>query len=128
MTWQFYGGTTDPDKRTRESILFFFCMDPDKLLTMMDGLDDLTDEQRADLERGIRTMKSNKRGVLIGPVRPISDEAMREIEAWGTPAFLMVPTGFHTLDLLPFKQRYPLLHVVCGEGFRGRTLGLAVSP
>src|SRR5205814_10043244 len=25
MTWQFFGGTTDPAKRTRENILFFFC-------------------------------------------------------------------------------------------------------
>ncbi len=69
MTWQFYGGTVDPDKRTREGILFFFCMDPAKLMTMMDGLDDLTDEQREDLERGIRTMQGNKRAVIIGQDR-----------------------------------------------------------
>ncbi len=28
MTWQFYGGTTDPGKSTRESMVFFFAMDP----------------------------------------------------------------------------------------------------
>src|SRR5207244_4066067 len=31
MTWTFYGGTTDPAKRTRESIVFFFCLEPRKL-------------------------------------------------------------------------------------------------
>src|SRR5262245_1543270 len=28
MTWQFYGGTLDPNRRTRENIVFFFAMDP----------------------------------------------------------------------------------------------------
>jgi putative ABC transport system permease protein len=36
MTWQFYAGTLDPAKRTRENIMFFFCMDPVKLLTVND--------------------------------------------------------------------------------------------
>jgi len=36
MTWQFYGGTLDPAKKTRENIVFFFCMDPTKLLTVND--------------------------------------------------------------------------------------------
>jgi putative ABC transport system permease protein len=77
MTWQFYGGTIDPDKRTREGILFFFCMDPDKLMSvkdgkvvsMMDGLDDLSEDQRAELLGCIRAMKANKRGVIIGQDR-----------------------------------------------------------
>ncbi len=69
MTWQFYGGTIDPGKRTAESIVFFFCMDPAKLLTMMDGLDDLTEQQREDLERDIRSMQTNKRAVLLGKDR-----------------------------------------------------------
>ena len=30
MTWQFYGGTIDPDKRTRENIVFFFGMEPEQ--------------------------------------------------------------------------------------------------
>jgi hypothetical protein len=50
----------------------------------------------------------------------LSDEAMREIEAWGKPALLLAPTGFHTIDLAPFKTRYPQLKIVCSEGFRGR--------
>ena len=44
MTWQFYGGTLDPLKRTRENIVFFFCMDPDKLMTVGDpAIDALID-------------------------------------------------------------------------------------
>jgi putative ABC transport system permease protein len=66
MTWQFFGGTIDPAKRTRENIVFFFCMEPAKLLTMMDGLDELTDEQRTDLERAVAALTNDKRKVVVG--------------------------------------------------------------
>ncbi len=69
MTWQFYGGTIDPSKRTRESIVFFFCMEPAKILTMMDGLDELTPQQRAQLEVDVKTMQDNKRGAILGKDR-----------------------------------------------------------
>jgi len=39
MTWAFYGGTLDPANRTTENSLFFFVMEPDRFLTMMDGID-----------------------------------------------------------------------------------------
>ncbi len=69
MTWQFYGGTIDPGKRTRENTVFFFCMDPRKLLTMMDGLDELTLQERSDLDHAIDVMVKDKRKVVIGKDR-----------------------------------------------------------
>src|SRR5262249_29977463 len=69
MTWQFFGGTIDPTKRTREGVVFFFCMEPAKILTMMDGLDELTPQQRAQLEADVKTMQSNKRGAILGKDR-----------------------------------------------------------
>jgi putative ABC transport system permease protein len=66
MTWQFYGGTLDPANRTRENIVFFFCMEPDKLLKMMDGTDEFTDQQRADLDRGCKEMEKDLRKVIVG--------------------------------------------------------------
>jgi putative ABC transport system permease protein len=73
MTWSFFGGTTD-EKRTRESLLFFFCMDPAKLLTikdgkaqtMMDGLDELSSAELAELARMVELMKQDKRRVILG--------------------------------------------------------------
>lgn len=59
MTWSFYGGTLDPAKRTRENMVFFFAMDPRKLRTMMDDLQDFD-------EGLIKKMLLNKRGVLMG--------------------------------------------------------------
>src|SRR5260370_19063109 len=31
MTWQFYGGSLDPQKKTREDMLFFIYMSPEKI-------------------------------------------------------------------------------------------------
>jgi putative ABC transport system permease protein len=62
MTWQFFGGTMDPDKRTRENLVFFFAMDPRRVRSMMDDLD--------SLDQGmIDKMIQNKRGVLMGKDR-----------------------------------------------------------
>jgi hypothetical protein len=51
---------------------------------------------------------------------PLGEESMREIEAWGTPAFLVVPNGFHRLDLQPYKARYPELEIICGAASAAR--------
>ncbi len=41
---------------------------------------------------------------------------MKEIEAWGTPAFLIVPSGAHRLDAKIFKDRYPNMRVLGPPG------------
>jgi putative ABC transport system permease protein len=69
MTWQFYGGTLDPAKRTRENIVFFFCMQPAKLLTMMDGIDELSEEDLKKLRWAVSEMEKDKRKVVIGKER-----------------------------------------------------------
>jgi hypothetical protein len=48
----------------------------------------------------------------------MEEGAMREIEAWGTPAFLIVPNGFHRLDAPAYKKRYPALKVLAPKGSR----------
>ena len=69
MTWQFYGGTVDPDKMTRESMMFAFALEPKKLATMMDDLDSLPADQAAELQRNIKKLEENKRGIIIGTER-----------------------------------------------------------
>src|SRR5207253_4471057 len=56
-------------KLTRESIVFFFAMEPGKFLTMMDGLDQWKPEERRQLEEGVKLMERNKRAVFIGRER-----------------------------------------------------------
>ncbi|HWN68909.1 MAG TPA: hypothetical protein VNM90_14825 [Haliangium sp.] len=55
--------------------------------------------------------------LLHNPIA-LEDELMRELERWGTPAFLVVPNGWHRLDCAVFKQRYPEARVVCPSGSR----------
>src|SRR5262249_55527927 len=69
MTWSFFGGTLDPAKRTRENILFFFCMEPRKLLTMMDGVDEMVESDLDQLKWAISEMEKDKRKVIIGTER-----------------------------------------------------------
>jgi putative ABC transport system permease protein len=77
MTWQFYGGTMDPEKLTRESIIFFFVMEPRKFLSirngkpisMMDGIEEFTPEQIDSALQAIEVMEKNKQGVLVGEER-----------------------------------------------------------
>ena len=66
MTWSFYGGTLDPAKQTRENIVFFFSMEPSKLLTMMDDLDKLTGAEKLRLDEGIKLMERDKRNIILG--------------------------------------------------------------
>jgi len=51
---------------------------------------------------------------------PLREETMRELEAFGEPAFLLVGNGYHRLDIAAWKQRYPKLRVLAGEGSRKR--------
>jgi putative ABC transport system permease protein len=66
MTWSFYGGTLDdkiePAKRTRENLLFFFAMEPERVVTMMDDLE--------DVDRAlVQAMKNNIKGAVVGRER-----------------------------------------------------------
>jgi putative ABC transport system permease protein len=59
MTWSFYGGTLDPDKKTRENMLFAIALDPHKLRSMMDDLENLDPAVEQKLV-------DNKRGIILG--------------------------------------------------------------
>jgi hypothetical protein len=40
---------------------------------------------------------------------------MAMLESLGTPAFLIVPSGIHRIDIKPWKDRYPRLQVIAPE-------------
>jgi hypothetical protein len=46
----------------------------------------------------------------------LDEGEMKELESWGTPAFLIVPNGGHRMDAKIFKARYPTLRVVAPPG------------
>jgi hypothetical protein len=62
---------------------------------------------------------SRKRTAIFSPI-PLVEAEMERIETLGDPAFLIVPGGFHRLDIRPYKARYPKARVVAPSGARER--------
>lgn len=50
----------------------------------------------------------------------LREPEMQALEAWGTPAFLVVPSRFHRLDAPRYKKRYPGLRVLAPSGARAK--------
>ena len=59
------------------------------------------------------------RTIVFSPVA-LHEPAMHEIEKLGTPAFMVVPNGFHRLDSRIWKERYPDTKVICPPGAKDR--------
>lgn len=48
----------------------------------------------------------------------LEDQQLQELEALGEPAVLVVPNGWHRLDAVAFKGRFPGVRVLCPAGSR----------
>ena len=48
----------------------------------------------------------------------LDEDEMRRIEEFGTPAFIVVPSDHHRMDVGIWKQRYPSLQVIAPAGSR----------
>jgi hypothetical protein len=59
-------------------------------------------------------------GLLVHNAICLEPELMAELEAFGTPRVIVVPGGYHRLDALVWKQRYPSARVVGPSGGRKR--------
>jgi putative ABC transport system permease protein len=66
MTWQVYLGTVDPTKRTRENFILVYALEPDKLVTMMDVLDDVPPDQDREFRQVVAKLAANRRGAILG--------------------------------------------------------------
>lgn len=59
-------------------------------------------------------------GLVIHNGIALEEPLMKEIEAWGTPRYLIVPNGGHRLDAPAYKRRYPGVSVLTPRGSRAR--------
>src|SRR6185436_10882577 len=66
MTWQFFGGSLDPARRDPKLRMFAFALQPEKLLTMMDGLETLQGEELRRLQEAVEKMKLNRATIIMG--------------------------------------------------------------
>jgi putative ABC transport system permease protein len=69
MTWQFYGGTLDPDKQTRDNIVFAIATDPDKICPMFDELDEVPLDKLGDFPQVVDRLKHTPNGLIMGQTR-----------------------------------------------------------
>ena len=71
MTWGFFVGSTEsnPAKMGYENIFFSIIMEPEKARTMLDSIDELTDEQALPLIEGIKKINATRNGVIVGEGR-----------------------------------------------------------
>ena len=53
--------------------------------------------------------------LLIHSCIALDEPGYAELESWGTPAFLIVPNAFHTLDTHIYQQRYPKICTLAPE-------------
>lgn len=68
------------------------------------------------MRRSMELVKRPNGDVWIHNAVALDEKAMGEIEAWGPPRVLLVPSGYHRIDPARFKERYPSLRVLCPRG------------
>ncbi len=69
MAWSFFFGTTDPISKRPDSNLFAFFLEPRKVLTMMEGLDELSGKDRDDLDAAVAEMERNPQAIVMSKMR-----------------------------------------------------------
>ena len=67
-------------------------------------------------ERKMVVAKRSDGDLVLFNAIALDDAEMTELEAFGTPKYLVIPNGFHRQDALIYKQRYPDMKVIAGAG------------
>jgi hypothetical protein len=65
------------------------------------------------LKRTMTLFRLSDGRVVIHSAIALHEPDMQMIEAWGEPAILVVPNGYHRIDAPRYKMRYPKLRVFC---------------
>ena len=58
--------------------------------------------------------------LVIHSAIALEEPLMHRLLAWGTPAYLLVPNGYHRLDAPAWKRRFPELTVLTPRGSRSK--------
>ena len=70
------------------------------------------------LKRTMVVVRLNDGRLVIHNGIALEERAQAELEAFGLPAFLIVPSGGHRLDAPAYKKRYPTVRVFAPRGSR----------
>jgi len=73
-----------------------------------------------DLPRRMTVVRLNDSRLIVYSAIALDEDEMTWLEAYGRPAFLIVPSDKHRLDARIWKDRYPLMQVVAPQGARAK--------
>jgi hypothetical protein len=74
----------------------------------------------ADLPRRMTVVRLGDGRLVVYSAIALDEVSMRRLEAFGRPAFLIVPNDHHRLDAGIWKTRYPQMTVLAPEGARDK--------
>jgi hypothetical protein len=73
-----------------------------------------------DLPRRMTVVRLADASLVIFSAIALDEDEMAALDAYGRPAFLIVPSDKHRLDAKIWKDRYPWIQVVAPEGARAK--------
>jgi hypothetical protein len=73
-----------------------------------------------DLPRRMTVVRLSDSRLVVFSAIALDEDEMAELEAYGRPAYLIVPSDKHRLDAKIWKDRYPGMRVVAPEGARAK--------
>src|SRR5678816_655846 len=71
-----------------------------------------------DVERRMTVVRVRDGRLIVYSAIALDETEMAALEAFGTPAWLIVPSDLHRMDIKPWKDRYPDMLVVAPAGAR----------
>jgi hypothetical protein len=71
-----------------------------------------------NLPRRMTVVRLNDGRLVVFSAIALDEDEMAALEAWGSPAYLIVPSDKHRLDARIWKDRYPQMQVVAPQGAR----------
>ncbi len=72
------------------------------------------------MRRRMTLIRLTDGSVVVSSAICLSDEAAREVDAWGPVRFIIVPNAWHRIDAPAYAARYPEARVVCPDPARKR--------
>jgi len=70
------------------------------------------------LPRRMTVVRLADGGLVIFSAMSLADDQMSVLEAFGTPAHMIVPNDHHRMDAKSWKERYPTIRVIAPAGAR----------
>jgi hypothetical protein len=72
------------------------------------------------LKRVMTVARTSDEKLIIHSAIALEEPLMQELLAWGAPAYLLVPNGYHRLDAPAWKRRFPDLKVLAPRGSQAK--------